>query len=262
MALDDDLRLEPAGDGAWRCEISGAWRVARGPLGGYVVALMLEGMTAALPEPRPPRSLTVHFLRPPAEGPALLRATADRHGRGLSSVSARLEQEGRPLATALGAFAAGYPGRDFDQIWMPAAEPPDPGLPPLPDRAGGWPEFTRRLVMQHRFGPAPFTSADRAETGGWLGLREERPIDAAAIALLADAWFPAPFPLLDAPAIAPTVDLTVHFRTTGPVAGRLLLGRFRTALVRDGMFEEDGELWAEDGTLVAQSRQLALLLGS
>jgi hypothetical protein len=40
----------------------------------------------------------------------------------------------------------------------------------------------------------------------------------------------------------------------------LLLGRFRNRLVRDGFFDEEGELWAPDGTLVAQSRQLGLLL--
>ena len=51
----------------------------------------------------------------------------------------------------------------------------------------------------------------------------------------------------------------MHIRAPLPVKGPLL-ARFTTKLVRDGFFEEDGELWAQDGTLVAQSRQLALLL--
>ena len=51
--------------------------------------------------------------------------------------------------------------------------------------------------MQHRFGETPFSSGRRGETGGWLGLREERPVDALAIAVLADAWFPAPWPRLE-----------------------------------------------------------------
>ena len=80
--------------------------------------------------------------------------------------------------------------------------------------------------------------------------------------MLADAWFPAPWPRLTQLAPAPTIDLTVHFRAPLPLEGRLLLGRFQTKLVRDGFFEEDGELWAPDGTLVAQSRQLGLLLGA
>jgi hypothetical protein len=118
------------------------------------------------------------------------------------------------------------------------------------------------MDMQHRFGEMPFSSAAHSLTGGWLGLREERPIDAAAVAILADAWFPAPWPRLKGLAPAPTIDLTIHFRAPLPFEGRLLLGRFETKLVRDGFFEEDGELWAPDGTLVAQSRQLGLLLGA
>jgi acyl-CoA thioesterase len=116
--------------------------------------------------------------------------------------------------------------------------------------------------MQHRFGEPPFSSADRGETGGWLGLLEDRPLDALAVAVLADAWFPAPWPRLKALAPAPTIDLTIHFRAPLPLPDSLLLGHFRTRLVRDGFFEEDGELWAPDGTLVAQSRQLGLLLGA
>ena len=124
------------------------------------------------------------------------------------------------------------------------------------------PPFTSRLTMQHRFGAPPFTGAERAETGGWLGLREHRPLDAPAIAVLADAWFPAPWPRLSELAPAPTIDLTSTFAARCPLPDSLLLGRFRTRLVRDGFFEEDGELWTPDGTLVAQSRQLALLLGA
>jgi hypothetical protein len=36
---------------------------------------------------------------------------------------------------------------------------------------------------------------------------------------------------------------------------------FRSGLAHDGFFEEDGELWSADGRLLAQCRQLALLLG-
>ena len=116
--------------------------------------------------------------------------------------------------------------------------------------------------MQHRFGAAPWTSADRGLVGGWLGLLEDRPVDELAIAILADAWFPAPWPRLKALAPAPTIDLTIHFRAPLPLPDSLLLGRFESRLVRDGFFEEDGELWAPDGQLVAQSRQLGLLLGA
>jgi acyl-CoA thioesterase len=116
--------------------------------------------------------------------------------------------------------------------------------------------------MQHRFGDQPFSSSERGEVGGWLGLRERRPLDAPAIAVLADAWFPAPWPMLTELAPAPTIDLTVHFRAPLPLPDSLLLGRFTSTLVRDGFFEEDGQLWAPDGSLVAQSRQLGLLMGA
>ena len=38
-----------------------------------------------------------------------------------------------------------------------------------------------------------------------------------------------------------------------------ILGRFRTTAAVNGTMEEDGELFLADGTLIARSRQLALL---
>ena len=57
---------------------------------------------------------------------------------------------------------------------------------------------------------------------------------------------------------APTLDLTIHFRA--PVAsGEWVLADYRSRFSAGGVWEEDGELWAPDGTLLAQSRQLALI---
>ena len=59
---------------------------------------------------------------------------------------------------------------------------------------------------------------------------------------------------------APTVDLTVHFRAPEVVAAEPVLAAFRSRFAHGGFFEEDGEVWSADGVLLAQSRQLALLM--
>ena len=116
--------------------------------------------------------------------------------------------------------------------------------------------------MQQRFGEPAFSGAERGRDGRLAGPEAGRPVDARAIAVIADSWFPAPWPRLKKFAPAPTVDLTIHVRSPLPVEGPLLLGRFHNRYVRDGFFDEDGAMWAPDGTLVAQSRQLGLLLGA
>ncbi len=265
MSFDADTALRPAGDGAWEGEIADGWQTPRGPLGGYVMAIVLRAMELAVDDPeRQARSATMHFMRVPEAGPVTARATVERAGRSLSTLSARLEQDGKLLGLALAAYSKPWEGPLLDESPMPEVDPPE-GREPLasgPAREGGPPPFMGNLTMQKRFGEHAFTGAERAEVGGWLGLLEERPLDAPAVALLADAWLPAPWPRLKALAPAPTIDLTVHFRSPLPIEDALLLGRFRSRYVRDGFFEEDGELWAPDGTLVAQSRQLGLLLGA
>jgi acyl-CoA thioesterase len=64
----------------------------------------------------------------------------------------------------------------------------------------------------------------------------------------------------------PTVELTVHFRAALPLAGATAedfhLVRFQTRVIHDGFLEEDGAIWSRDGQLLAQSRQLALVLSA
>lgn len=264
MSFDDDTGLRPLGEGAYEGNIGETWWTPRGPLGGYVMAIVLRGMQLEVDDDtRQARSLTVHFLRTPQAGTVVVRATVERAGRSLSSISARLEQDGQLLALALGAFSGAWPGPLLADAPMPEVAPPDQAEPSARILPGGnRPPFTERLSMQGRFGDPPFSGAGHAVVGGWLGLREERPLDALSLALLSDAWYPAPWPRLRALAPAPTIDMTVHFRAPLPLPSSQLLSRFTCRLIRDGFFEEDGELWAPDGTLVAQSRQLGLLIGA
>ena len=252
MAFDDDIALSTTGDGA----IADGWATPRGPHGGYVMALVARAMEQAVDDPaRQPRSLTCHFLRPPKVGPVHLTADVARAGRSMTTVTARMEQDGKPIALGLGAFSLAYEGPEVGEVPMPDVAPPEETSAPLP----GAPPFAQRLALQPRFGDPPLSGSVQAEVGGWIDLTERDELDGPALCVLADGYYPAVWPRLQQLHPAPTIDLTVHIRAPLPVKGPLL-ARFTTQLARDGFFEEDGLLWAADGTLVAQSRQLALLL--
>ena len=101
------------------------------------------------------------------------------------------------------------------------------------------------------------------EVGAWLGVNDPaRPVDPIALALFCDALYSPPFVRMTAPATSPTIDLTIHFRSHAAGAGAhgLCFAHFRSRTVNEGFFEEDGAVFSADGTLLAQSRQLAILL--
>ena len=262
-----DSRAERAGRMSFAAEISPDWQAGRGPHGGYLAAMLLRALTETVAEPaRAPRSLTIHYARAPKPGPVSIHTVIERQGRSLSTLSARMERDGSLIALVLAAFSVAWRAPEIVEMQMPEVAPADPTREPGTLRSIGAPPFTSKLVLQPRMGAVPFTGAEQPmEIGGWLGLAEPRPIDALSLAFFSDALFSPPFIRLAERATSPTIDLTVHFRTPMPRAAdpdpdELCLARFRTGLVHDGFFEEDGVIWAADGTLLAQSRQLAILM--
>lgn len=264
--FDRDTAVVPQGDGLFAATIASGWRAGRGPHGGYLAAMLLKAMVGEVDDTeRTPRSLTIHYARAPKPGPIEILVTAEREGRSLTTLSARMQQEGRVTALALAAFSVPWQAPGANELPMPDLGPPDEERRSTPKLFKGAPEFTRHLVMQPRVGAVPFAGSDAPmKIGGWIGLPEHRPVDAPALALFADAWFPPSFIALDSPAISPTIDLTVHFRQSisqcdcDPAA--LCLSVFQTRLLHDGLFEEDGVIWAPDGTVLAQSRQLGIIM--
>jgi acyl-CoA thioesterase len=261
-----DNRAQADGEAHFAAEIVPGWRAGRGPHGGYLAAMLLRALIEAIDDPeRSPRSLTIHYARAPEPGPIEILVTIERTGRSLSTLSARMEQNGRPTALALAAFSVPWRAPGANELPMPELGPPDAERRSTPKLFEGAPEFTRHLVMQPRVGAIPFAgSGAPMRIGGWTGLPEERPVDALSLALFCDAWFPPSFIALSSPAISPTIDLTIHFRQSieacdcDPAA--LCLGVFDTRLLHDGLFEEDGVIWAPDGTVLAQSRQLGIIM--
>ena len=169
------------------------------------------------------------------------------------------------VALVLAAFSVPWGGPEISDVQMPQVDPPDPSREGVSLIEHGGPEFARRIVLQPRMEGRPFAGTGQPmEILGWLGLTEPRPIDALSLAFFSDALIPAPFMRLTEFAAVPTIDLTVHFRThmprePQPDPRELCLARTQTA-IHDGFFVEDGAIWAPDGTLLAQSRQLAIVI--
>jgi acyl-CoA thioesterase len=261
--FDLDTAVQDLGDGRFAAEMSERWWVARGPNGGYVAAVILQAIQAAAELARAPRSLTVQFPRAPVAGPVEIRVRTERQGGTVTFLSARMEQRGELQAAALAVLADDLDKSGFAELQMPEVEPAAELYSPDPKKVSGMPTMFQNYSVRHALGGEAF-SGDAPYSGLWIRAREPRLLDAPLAAAILDAWFPAPFVKLERPVPAPTIDYTVHFRAPLPEPGAAAadpyLATFRSGLARGGFFEEDGELWSQDGNLLAQSRQLALLL--
>lgn len=280
--------VTPLGQGRFRAQVDAGWSTPIAANGGYLAAILVraleaEGLTQTDSGPRQLRSLTCHFLRPVKGGPLDVAVELVRAGRRISTVRLTAAQDGKDALLALAALAV---------LDLPAAgqwepEPPQLAPPPLRDaplvppdayrrrggegwlgRVPGMPPMFERVRVAPRIGGVPFSDrplppGEAPETGGWISLPESRPIDAAFVALCTDVWWPPAFQPLGRPAIAPTIDLTIHVRADIPPDGlpdQPVLGTYRSTAAHGGLMEEDAALFLPDGTLLAHARQLAIFM--
>jgi acyl-CoA thioesterase len=239
-----------------------------GPNGGYVASIILRALSAAVDDPaRAPRSLNVHYATPPTEGEVTVRPVIERRGKHATLCSARVYQEDRLVALAVASFSTPRPGGpEFCDLVPPDAPAPET-VERVVVRPDG-PPVRKRWDMRWTIGRAPNRDEQQAPrealAGGWIRLDEPQVLDAPAVAALMDAWTPPVYLRAGTLLAVPTVNLSIHFRTSLPLPGAtpddFLLAIFRTNAASEGFIEEDGEVWSADGRLVAQSRQLATLV--
>lgn len=258
-----------------------------GPLtthGGLLQAIALNAIDAEInPDGAfQPRSITCHYLRPPQHGRVDIFVDPLRRGRRFASTRATISQNGKPSISVLATHSA----RDLAEIDHWALSPPETAPAPARDaqrispeafaagEQGGWvdfpaeaPQFFQRLLFSPRFGDGPYVGppvdpAVGTTNGGWITTPEPRPIDAAWLAVLVDGLWPSILQPLRTPAMAPTLDLTTHIRGSIPREGlpdQPLLVHNVSRAVQGGLADSDSFIFAQDGTLLAQGRQLQLL---
>lgn len=230
--------------------------------GGYLMAIAARAM-AEQARGRELISITAQFTNPGTPGPVEVLVDPIKMGGSFTTVTSVLRGE-RPLLAATASFAV--PDRPVSETVMIHSAAPDLPAPEqcvraVPASSGPLPPpfMDKVRVMIH---PDDATSLRGERTGiprirGWFGLLDDEPIDPIATVLAADAFPPAVFNTNLPLKWTPTVEMTTYVRDPGPRTW--LRCQFRTRFVTGGYLEEDGEMWDEDGNLVAQSRQLALV---
>lgn len=261
--FDRDTALVPLpAAGRYAGNISRDFWVQAGPNGGYLAAIALRGASFLVDEPaRAPRSLHARYLSAPQAGPFELVAEVVRKGRSMTTVAVRMQQEGRDFVHASACFSEGFSGIAFQDCAMPEARPLEQST-----------AIEKRIPLNHRYDMwhavgGELRESSRAVTGGWIRFADPRPIDVLALAALWDAWPPAVFARAMEQRFrgaVPTVEVSVYFRRRVPLpdgaAGAYVLLRSESTMADEGITEESAEIWSAGGLLLAQSRQLALLL--
>src|SRR5687767_14757462 len=124
-AFDEATAVTRTDDDAFEGRIAPGWKVARGSHGGYSTSIILRAMTGRLADPeRAIRSYTTHFVAAPTEDAVSIHTTIERAGGAMSFLSARLEQDGKIMATSLAAFSTPWEGFSFDDTVMPDVPSP------------------------------------------------------------------------------------------------------------------------------------------
>jgi acyl-CoA thioesterase len=254
-----DTAVEALDDNRFAAVVTDRWNGLAGrPLGGYVLAVGLRALQAAMPLPDL-FVATAFYLSPVDPGPVEIHTEIARSGRRIVTGEARLYQNGAEALRTVASFAdlSLAAGQNFVTAGSPDLPPPQDAI----DLHEGGPLPTASIAdrVEYRVADSLEQRQGREErrpvTELWMRLKEGGGQDLLSLPFLADAAPPAVLEIGATGSI--TIHLTVHVR--GRPSSEWSACRASTRFITSGYHEEDFEIWDEHGHLVAQSRQLARL---
>ena len=256
--LDEALTSTRVAEGVHAVTVTDDWNTPNGtPNGGYVLGLVLRAVAQESPL-HDPLTVSITYFRPPVAGEARIDVTALRIGRRVATFEAALTQEDKPVVHAVASFHDVEAAGDLEHLTpAPAYPAPEDCVDVMSAVPIGTVPILDRFDYRHESVPGWMEGEPSGDTSAtfWVRFKDRRPIDAIAAGVLVDAYPPVTSEIGHLKSA--TVQLTVHFRRR-PVT-EWALAHVVTRHVIDGYHDEDVELWDEQGRLIAQSRQLALL---
>jgi hypothetical protein len=270
MGFADATSVVPRADGSgtYDAAVHPGRDIGGNANGGYLLAIAGRAMADAAGRPDPV-TITAHYLSPGKPGPLEVHTEVVKAGKRFTTTRATMtDPAGKPHITVVGTFSDLDPAIAVESPTLVHSAPPD--LPSVEEcrgmlrapvgTAGGAPDFMGSIQLLLHPDDAGFATGNKSgelRVRGWFNLRDEEPLSTIALLTAVDSFPPTIFNIDVPVGWVPTIELTAHVRAR-PQPGWLRCA-FTTRFVSGGFIEEDGEVWDDTGTLVAQSRQLALL---
>ncbi len=236
-----------------------------GPFGGSTAATALQAVMLHPQRLGEPLALTVNYAAALAEGEFAIHARPVRTNRSTQHWLIEMTQvdaagNSQLVLTATAVTAARRETWSQNDRPLPTVSAPE-DTPEVILFAGS--EWVRRYAIRPVRGGIPSVmddSGDDSLSQFWLRDQPPRPLDFAALASMADAFFPRVWLRRARRVPAGTVSLTVYFHAgSAELAAHgsdFLLGQAEGQAFKNGFFDQAGHLWSRSGDLLATTHQM------
>jgi Thioesterase-like superfamily len=240
------------------------WMGVRGLHGGFLAATFLRTIAAVVADPsREALTLDVDYFAPTHPTEAVLVTHVEKTGRSVTTVSARLLQDSRPVAFAVASFTRPREEHvEFSDLPLPVKSGPEV-IPVVGRNALGLGPWADNFEIRPCLGGAAFGSSATALSGGWIRLLEDRPIDSVLLAAMPDSWMPSiRTRLKQSHGADSTIKIGIHFSglaslSTADRYGPCFL-QSQALIAGSGYWQEDATVWSRSGNVLVRSRQVAI----
>lgn len=258
--FDAAVALQPREGKTFAGRTSPAYANFIGPYGGITAAQCLNAVLRHPDRLGDPVAFTINFAAAVADGEFVVRPRAARTNRSTQHWTLEMLQGDEVVATATALTAVRRPTWGGHEAHLPEAPPP--GEVARTARHGV--EWLQRYEMRFVLGmiPRDWDGSGVHESLSRLWVRDDppRPLDFASLAALCDVFFPRIWLRRARQTPLGTVSMTVYFHAGAAELERVgsgyLLAQARGQGFGSGYFDHAGQLWSEDGSLLATTHQV------